>query len=149
MAHRDDTASDHFDGSSSDDGDIRGTAARLNKVRDQIWGKLRAVLPRVPFAHDLVAGYYCAMDRGTPLRVKAILASALAYFILPIDAVPDMIVGVGFTDDAAVLAVAMRTVASHVTDVHREAARRALDALGRGEAPHDPDTRNDAPTIDV
>jgi uncharacterized membrane protein YkvA (DUF1232 family) len=32
----------------------------------------------------------------------------------------------GFTDDAAVLATAIRLVASHITQEHRDAARAAL-----------------------
>ncbi|MGY4432033.1 uncharacterized membrane protein YkvA (DUF1232 family) [Bradyrhizobium sp. F1.13.1] len=50
----------------------------------------------------------------------------IAYFILPFDFVPDVMPILGFTDDAAVLATAIRMVASHITNEHREAARAAL-----------------------
>jgi uncharacterized membrane protein YkvA (DUF1232 family) len=39
---------------------------------------------------------------------------------------PDMLPLLGFTDDAASLATAIRMVASHITEVHRDAARAAL-----------------------
>jgi len=54
------------------------------------------------------------------------LLAALAYFVLPFDFVPDFLPMIGFADDAAVLATAIRMVATHITPDHREAARRAL-----------------------
>jgi uncharacterized membrane protein YkvA (DUF1232 family) len=99
---------------------------RAVKVERGFWPKLRKVTRRVPFSTDLVAAYYCAMDADTPLRVRATLIGALAYFILPIDAIPDVIAGLGFTDDAAVLAIAIKMVASHMQPKHREQARQAL-----------------------
>jgi uncharacterized membrane protein YkvA (DUF1232 family) len=81
----------------------------------------------------VVAAYYCATDPGTPLKAKAILYGALAYFILPIDIVPDFILWLGFTDDAAVLYAAIRTVRSYMTDSHRLQARAAIDRLANGK----------------
>lgn len=73
-----------------------------------------------------MAAYFCALDSRTPARVKAILLGAVAYFLLPTDAVPDFLAGLGFTDDAAVLLAAIRSVRPHITDDHREKARDAL-----------------------
>jgi uncharacterized membrane protein YkvA (DUF1232 family) len=58
--------------------------------------------------------------------VQAALLGAVAYFILPFDFVPDMLPLLGFTDDAAVLATALRMVSGHITQEHRDAARAAL-----------------------
>jgi uncharacterized membrane protein YkvA (DUF1232 family) len=58
--------------------------------------------------------------------VQAALLGAVAYFILPFDFMPDMLPLLGFTDDAAVLATAIRLVAGHITQEHRDAARAAL-----------------------
>lgn len=95
-------------------------------VRRGFWRKARRVAAGLPFAEDLVAAYYCALDRDTPLRVKAALLAALAYFVLPFDVVPDVMPVLGFTDDAAVLATALRLVAGHIGPTHRAAARDAL-----------------------
>lgn len=95
----------------------------------RFWRKLRRGLARIPFAADLLAAYYCALDVETPLQVKATLTAAIAYFILPIDAIPDVLPVLGFTDDAAVLALAIKLVSSHITPVHRAAARRKLDEM--------------------
>ncbi len=95
-------------------------------VRKRFWIKLKKVAAKLPFAEDLLAAYYCAFDRETPRHVQAALLAAIAYFILPFDFIPDMLPVLGFTDDAAVLATAIRMVASHITDDHRAAARAAL-----------------------
>jgi uncharacterized membrane protein YkvA (DUF1232 family) len=95
-------------------------------VKTRFWWKVRAVLGRVPFMEDVLAAFYCATDPATPFRVKAVLTAAIAYFILPIDAIPDVLLGLGFTDDASVLAAAIAMVGSHIAPDHREAAKRAL-----------------------
>ena len=102
-------------------------AKREQKVRNEFWDKLKRVAGRIPFVDDLVAAYYCAMDPETPLRVRGMLLGALAYFILPVDMIPDIIAGLGYTDDAAVLATVISLVASHIKPKHRAAAARALE----------------------
>ena len=96
-------------------------------VRAGFWPKFRRVAAKLPFAEDLVAAYYCAFDRNTPRHVQLSLLGALAYFVMPFDAIPDMLLGLGFADDAAVLATAVRMVATHITPSHRAAARAALE----------------------
>jgi uncharacterized membrane protein YkvA (DUF1232 family) len=102
-------------------------AERERKVRRDFWGKLKRFAGLVPFVEDLVAAYYCALDPSTPMRVRGMLLAALAYFILPADLIPDMIAGLGFADDAALLTAVIALVASHITPTHRAAAARALD----------------------
>jgi len=99
-------------------------------VRRRFWGKFKQVVSQLPFAEDLLAAYYCAFDRQTPRHVQASLLGAVAYFILPFDFVPDMLPILGFTDDAAILATAIRMVAGHITQAHRDAARAALKRGG-------------------
>jgi uncharacterized membrane protein YkvA (DUF1232 family) len=96
------------------------------RVRAEFWPKVRRVASRLPFAQDLVAAYFCAFDPATPLHVKAALLGALAYFVLPIDAVPDVLPLLGYTDDAAILATAIKLVTGHIRPAHRDAAREAL-----------------------
>src|SRR5258707_12896718 len=101
-------------------------ATRSERVRRRFWSAFRKAARYIPFAEDLVAAYYCALDPATPHGVRAILLAALAYFVLPFDIIPDFIAGLGYTDDATVLLAAIGLVRSHITPVHREAARRAL-----------------------
>ena len=99
---------------------------REHTVRTQFWDKLKATAGRIPFVDDAVAAYYCAMDSQTPIRVRGTLFGALAYFIMPADLIPDIIAGIGFTDDAAVLAAVTAMLASHIKPKHRAAAAQAL-----------------------
>jgi uncharacterized membrane protein YkvA (DUF1232 family) len=103
-----------------------GTGQDEERVRRGFWKKVKRVGAGLPFAEDLLAAYYCAFDRETPAGVKAALIGALAYFVLPFDVIPDMLPVLGFTDDAAVLATAIRLVVTHLKPEHRAAARAAL-----------------------
>ena len=96
-------------------------------VRRGFWRKTRKFAARLPFVEDLFAAWYCAFDRDTPMQVKAALFGALAYFVLPFDLMPDVMPMLGFADDAAILATALRIVANHLTPAHRAAAKRKLD----------------------
>ncbi|MDQ0396163.1 YkvA family protein [Labrys monachus] len=104
-----------------------GFARREEALRADFLPKLRRVLAHVPFAADLLAAYYAVLDRQTPLRVRVVLASALAYFVFPVDVIPDFVVGLGYTDDAAILYAALRMIAGSIHPRHREAAERWLD----------------------
>jgi uncharacterized membrane protein YkvA (DUF1232 family) len=108
------------------------TAVNEARVRADFWKKIKSAAAHIPFVEDALTAYYCAFDRETPLHVRAALWGALAYFILPFDAIPDYLPVIGYTDDAAVLAAALRLVASHIKPEHREAARRALKRLEDG-----------------
>jgi uncharacterized membrane protein YkvA (DUF1232 family) len=109
-----------------DERTARQAARDEARVRRGFWSKVKRVAARLPFAEDLLSAYYCAFDRTTPIQVKAALLGALAYFVLPVDLVPDILPVLGYADDAAVLATALRLVASHIRPEHREAARQAL-----------------------
>jgi uncharacterized membrane protein YkvA (DUF1232 family) len=101
-------------------------AKNSRTVRSGFWRKLAKFAGRIPFAEDAAAAYFCAIDPATPSRVKGILMAALAYFVLPTDVIPDFIAGIGFTDDAAVLAMAISLVSSQIKPEHRRRAREAL-----------------------
>jgi uncharacterized membrane protein YkvA (DUF1232 family) len=96
-------------------------------VKAGFWRKVRSTLGKVPFTEDAVAAYYCATDGSTPTYVKAILMGAIAYFVTPIDVIPDFIIGFGFTDDAAVLMAAISAIRNHLKPEHRSSARDFLD----------------------
>jgi uncharacterized membrane protein YkvA (DUF1232 family) len=95
-------------------------------VEHGFWKKLLRLAGRIPFADDAAAAYFCARDPATPTRVRGVLFAALAYFVSPIDAIPDFIAGLGFSDDAAVLAFAIGMVARYIKPRHVAKAREAL-----------------------
>jgi len=67
--------------------------------------------------------YVLLTARETPAWVRALVLAALAYLINPLDALPDALVGIGLTDDLAVLALALERVSRYVTPAVRERAR--------------------------
>lgn len=99
---------------------------REERVRDRLWATVKRAARSIPFMEDVVAAYYCALDPKTPRTVRMTLLAALAYFVAPIDIVPDILPLVGFGDDAGVLMAAIAMVRAHITPDHLEAARRAM-----------------------
>jgi uncharacterized membrane protein YkvA (DUF1232 family) len=114
-----------------------GARARRDErmVAQGFWPKIKRLAASLPFAEDLLSAYYCAFDRATPMQVRMALLGALAYFVLPTDLMPDILAGIGFTDDATVLLGVMRLVYGHLTPAHRAAAREALDRIAGGREP--------------
>ena len=104
---------------------------RLNerRVARGFWPKMRKVAAHVPFAGEALALWYCAKDDETPLTAKGMMFAALAYFVLPTDAIPDFIAGIGYTDDAAVLIATLNLVGRHLKPRHRAAARADVERL--------------------
>lgn len=107
-------------------GDDETIGRREKTVRQKFWGVLRKYARHIPFVRDAMAAYYCAFDPTTPRRVKGILLAALAYFVMPLDAVPDVFAVIGFTDDLAVLTAAIAMVRGQLREDHYAAADRAL-----------------------
>lgn len=107
-------------------GDEAQQQERSRDIREQFWAKAKTAANRIPFMDEVVAAYYCALDPQTPPKVRGILLAALGYFILPLDTIPDFLLGFGLTDDIAVLTAAYTAVKSHITEDHRKAAKDAL-----------------------
>ena len=104
---------------------------RMNetRVRQGFWPKVARTAAKIPFARDVVSVWYCARDPATPVAAKGMMLAALAYFVLPTDAITDVLAGIGFTDDAAVIAGVIALLRGHLKDRHRDQARAALDRL--------------------
>ena len=103
---------------------------REGRVREDFWRTAKRAARHVPFMDEVVAAYYAAMDPKTPFRVRGTLLAALAYFVLPLDFIPDFILGLGFTDDVAVLTAAIAAIRGHIKPAHRAAAKKALAEAG-------------------
>jgi uncharacterized membrane protein YkvA (DUF1232 family) len=113
----------------------RALVPAVVKVNEQqvsrgFWPKIRRTASRIPFADQVLAVWYAARDPETPTAAKGIMLGALAYFVMPVDAIPDVFAGIGFTDDAAVVAALLATLGAHVRRRHRDLARDALKRLG-------------------
>lgn len=101
------------------------------RVRKGFVRKIGQVAAKIPFASDAVALYFAARDPLTPRKTKGLMLAALGYFVLPTDAIPDVFAGVGFTDDAAVIAAVIALAGSAIRPQHKARARELLDAIRR------------------
>ena len=101
---------------------------RITKILNAFPSKLSASADKIPFKIQLTAAYYAVRDPNTSIKVKATLAAALAYFILPTDFFPDLIAGIGFTDDLAVLMLVLKRLGPAITKEHYVLARRRLES---------------------
>ena len=113
------------------------TEREARRTQRRVLPKLLRVAGRIPFANDAAAAYFCTLDPETPRKAKLVLLGALGYFLLPVDAAPDLLTGFGFADDATVLATALGVVGVYIKPRHRRAARRLL----RQPDPAEPETR--------
>jgi len=104
---------------------------RVNEMRVQkgFWPKIRRTASRIPFAGQVLSVWFAARDPETPAAAKGLMLGALAYFVLPFDAIPDIFAGIGFTDDAAVIAALIATLGANIKSRHRQSARDTLDRL--------------------
>ena len=91
-----------------------------NKLQTSKWGVGRKLY------YNVLLLWYVLKEPTTPWAHKAIILGALGYFILPIDAVPDFIPALGFADDAAAIAIAIKTVSDNITP---EIRRKAEDQV--------------------
>lgn len=73
--------------------------------------------------------FYCLQDRDTPAWAKGVIVGALGYLILPLDLIPDMLPGAGFTDDWGALISAIGTVAAYLKEEHKSRAAAQVDRL--------------------
>ena len=104
-------------------------AVNEQRVNAGFWPKMRRVAAKIPFASDLLSVWHCARDDETPLAAKGMMLAALAYFVMPVDAIPDVLTVVGFTDDAAVFAAMIAVVGKNLKPRHKDAARTLLARL--------------------
>jgi uncharacterized membrane protein YkvA (DUF1232 family) len=112
-------------------GDDAENLEREQTIREKFWKKLMETAARIPFIDEVAAAYYCALDPKTPHKVRGILLAALAYFILPLDVIPDFLIGFGLTDDITVLMAAFTAIKGNIKDSHRLAAKEALEGISK------------------
>ena len=107
------------------------SVVKVNEVRvaKGFWPKIQRTAARIPFADQALAAWYAARDPATPLPAKGMIFAGLAYFIMPIDAIPDLFAGIGYTDDAAVIAALIATLGANIKRRHRDQAEDAVQRL--------------------
>ena len=95
---------------------------------EKFWDKLKKVAKKAgsSVVYAVLLLYYTLQKPEVPKKTKAIIIGALGYFILPVDLLPDMMLGVGFTDDLGALGIALLQVAMYIDEDIKSKARTKL-----------------------
>ena len=102
----------------------------------KLWKKLKKVAKKAgrKAVYYVLVLYYVSRDPAVPTGLKLKVLGALGYFILPLDFIPDVILGLGFTDDLAALAWALFTMRKHITpEIEKKARERLREWFGPEE----------------
>ena len=99
------------------------------RVTRGFWPKITRTAARIPFADQALAAWYAARDPQTPMAAKGMIFAGLAYFVMPVDAIPDIFAGIGYTDDAAVITAVLAMVGANIKRRHRDKAEDAVQRL--------------------
>lgn len=80
-----------------------------NKRVFRLSDKAQKVLSNVPEFIDFIKSYIKREYTEVPAKSLIAITSALLYFVSPIDAIPDVFLVLGLTDDIAVLAFCLKS----------------------------------------
>ena len=103
---------------------VRGYSQQ--RFRDKL--RRQALNAGKPLVERLLWLYYAAQRPDTPNWAKLTIATAIAYFILPLDVLPDFAPLFGYSDDLAAVTAALATIARYVDDAVKDEARQTLNS---------------------
>jgi len=100
---------------------------------NRLWEKIKKYSKKAGSSavYAVLLLYYVLQKKEVPVKNKAVIIGALGYFILPLDLIPDIAVGVGFTDDIGALLAALWQVSMYIdADVKKQAREKLEDWFG-------------------
>ena len=99
-----------------------------NYSENNLWEKIKSGAQKFGGAtvYAVLILYYTLESSSTPVWAKSIIIGALGYFILPVDAIPDYIPVVGYSDDLAALIWAIGAIALCINDEIKGKAKSKL-----------------------
>lgn len=100
-----------------------------NFSEDGLWKKIGNVAKKAGLktVYMVLLLYYVLISDSTPQKYKAMIIGALGYFVLPLDAIPDFVPAVGYTDDVAAIAGAILAVAKCISPEIEAQAKAKLE----------------------
>lgn len=103
-------------------------AASKHFSDDKFWGKLKKFAKKAgaSVVYAVLLLYYTLQKPEVPMKTKSIIIGALGYFILPLDLIPDVFVGLGYTDDLGALGIALFQVAMYIDEDIKNQAKEKL-----------------------
>lgn len=95
------------------------TEQKIHFVEENLWTKLQRSGKKISFAKDILALFNYMKDPVVSWHRKAIVVAALIYFIVPIDAVPDISPLIGYLDDLGVIAALLKFLGSEILPYYK------------------------------
>ncbi len=89
---------------------LKSLAVAAGRKAETRGGPLAAIVAPIRDALRLVRAYAAGSYRDISWQSLLILVAAVVYFVMPVDLVPDFILGLGLLDDAAILGWTLRTL---------------------------------------
>jgi len=101
--------------------DLESLLVRQRAIEEKVKGsgKLNRFSADIKLMFAMIRDYWNGNYRDVPWKSIAAIAGALIYVLNPLDVIPDLLFGIGFLDDAGVVALCLKLVES---DLHRYAA---------------------------
>lgn len=92
----------------------------------ELWKKIGEVakMAGLRVIYYVLLLYYSLQSDTVTLKEKALIIGALGYFILPVDLVPDFIIGLGYGDDAAALLAVVKMLENLNDDIKAQAKNK-------------------------
>ena len=105
-----------------------GVDFSVNYDEGSFWEKIRQFAKKAgkEVIEKALILFYALQDPTTPKWARTVIVGALGYLISPVDAIPDVIPVLGYTDDLAVLAGALMTVGMCISSEHKEKANSKI-----------------------
>ncbi|MBI3736528.1 DUF1232 domain-containing protein [Candidatus Sumerlaeota bacterium] len=103
------------------------------RLREQFWPKFKRVASKIPGAADILALYFYMNSDIAPLQHKISVMATIAYFIIPLDLIPDYLGLIGYTDDLAVAMGLIKFIGADVMKPYRIYARKWLRGQVSGD----------------
>ena len=98
---------------------------------DQITQYIESMFHRmgVRLVYSALLLFYAYSSKETPGWAKKVIIGALAYFVSPIDGIPDLSPFLGFTDDMGILSYGLVMIACYIDDDIRLQAKQRLKKI--------------------
>lgn len=99
-----------------------------NYSEQNLWDKVQslAIQAGKEAVEKALLLFYAAQKTGNSSLGKSVIYGALAYLILPADAIPDIIPITGYVDDVGTIAAAVSTVSLYINSEVKAAAKQKV-----------------------
>ncbi len=110
------------------EGKLEDAGKHFSEEKEKFWGKLAKFAKKAgaSVVYAVLLLYFTLKKPDVPVKEKTTIIGALGYFILPVDLIPDMAVGIGFTDDLGALGIVLIQVAMYIDEDTKQKAKQKL-----------------------